>query len=196
MWGCGADAQACTYPPPPISAVTDVQADHFRHLAAVIRRKCWTFTLRQLNPSRLMGQDQENCFCCSDEPLLFSPSESLLSVRWFWAAHIPSTSTEMSSVSTLTQYSVSALCFSQVTCYFLLFLPLFLIVFTYTCCWSSSSAKAISANHNPSFPFRGPQGHAWLWSHHCSMCWGDSEKWHSARPRMEMDAEAVVKGSV
>lgn len=34
-----------------------------------------------------MGQHQENCFCCSDEPLLFLLGEFLLSVNWFWAAH-------------------------------------------------------------------------------------------------------------
>lgn len=161
LWGCRADAQACPCPPPH-THTPQYQQKHTHRLntsgtsTAVVRRKCWAFTLRQLNPSQLMGQHQENCFCCSDEPLLFLLSKFLLSVRWLWAAHIPSASTEMSSVSTLTQYSVSALCFSQVTCYFLLFLPLFLVVFTYTCCWSS--AKAISANHNPSFPFRGPQG--------------------------------------
>lgn len=65
----------------------------------VVRRKCWAFTLRQLNPSRLMRQHQENCFCCSDEPLLFLLSEFLLSVRWLWAAHIPSASTDMLSRS-------------------------------------------------------------------------------------------------
>lgn len=146
------------------------------------RRK---FTLYQLKPSPLMGQHQEN-------RLMYSLSESLISVRCFWKSHISSTSVAQECHQwALRPNTEFTHCFLWVTSYFLLSSSQF--THTPVAAPAPRLFQSITVPLSPSTGRMDAHDHEAIAS---PPSWGDSEKWHSTRPTMETDAEATAKDRV